>query len=626
MAGGLGPDVIDAAIPAAVRARVPGYGRQATQAEDAGAPPRHGPTRPSRTDAVFHPVDAPEALMSDTPTARPIPPLTPLPLTPIVPIIPPIPLLPTVRSGWALAPVTVDGVLGTTQWAGAGQMTIPGGKLLAKNDATYLYVALDLTADTGNDPGTGDYFWFSVDVDRDRTISAHRDVNYGVYPGQPNRIGRQYYLGPSTWTGILNEVSPARCAIGFGPSSNSATPHRRWELRIPLAEIGVDLAAALVPPAVRFGLRTGSATPSAVREFPNNFHANFSNLPRILLATSPSVTYPPGLAGAVMGGVGLIPATQIDADGYASTPAAYYLAVRDAPFGGVLHLIGNRTTMQALWAAGARRYKVLRRVGTAGGFAPIRQSWSNYRWSGLTYVLEPFGPDAADSYPLLDPSQDYAIDDLLLEWNTTAEANGVHQFQVAFFTAAMAAVPSTAQTLTLMVDNTPPQVEIVDLLHDGASVPACAIVNLTSAADGVQMRVTVQDPEGHLGSYATAASYGDGQSAALAGGSDTYTNNVNPATPHQWTGVVNRLVPPAGEWVPPQTCAYQFSVTGYSRVTNGYSAGFLHTTASRYVTLIKPGIPAPIKLKPRASSAFPLGMAGGKAEPAAERGTEGPAA
>ena len=543
--------------------------------------------------------------MPDTPTARPV-----LPFTPLTPFPPIIPLLQVVRSAWALTPIAIGGALTAAEWDDAGHMTIPGGTLMAKNDATYLYVALDLTADTGNDPGTGDYFWFTVDVDRNGAITPHRDVNYGVYPGQPNHIGRQYYLGPSSWTGILNEVSSARCAVGFGTSGNSATPHRRWELRIPLAEIGVDLAASPTPPAVRFGLRTSSTTPPATRELPANFHADFSNLPRILLATAPDVHYPPGLAGPVIGGVGLIPATQIDGDGYANTPAAYALHVVDAPFGGVLHLIGNRTTLQALWGAGARRYKVMRRVGTAGAFAPVRQSWSNYRWAGLTYVLESYGPDAADSYPLLDPAQDYSIDDLLLEWNTTAEANGVHQFQVAFFTAAMAPVTSAAQTLTVMVDNTPPHVEIVDLLHDGASVPACAIVNLASATDGVQVRVTAQDPEGHLGAYSTAAGYGDGQSVALPGGSDSYAGHASPT--HQWAGVTNLLVPAAGEWVPPQTCAYQFSVTGTSRVTNGYSAGFLYSTASRYVTLLKPGAPSPVvRMKARVSSTFPLGMAGG---------------
>jgi hypothetical protein len=541
------------------------------------------------------------------PTAAPAPSLTPL-----------LPLLPVaVRSGWAISPIPVNGAVSAPEWAGAGVLGIPRGKLMVKNDATYLYVALDLVQDTGNNAGTGDYFWFTVDVNNDKAITPKRDTNYGLYPGQPNKLGRQYYLGPSTWTGLLNEVSARKVAIGFGPSPNSPLPHRTWELRIPLAEIGVDLTASPTPPAVRFGLRVSSTTPAFTHDYPVNFHASFASLPRILLATAPSVVYPPALAGAVIGGVGLIPATKIDADGYATTDPGYFIHVVDAPFGGVMHLIGNRTTMQGLWAAGARRYRIMRRIGTAGAFAPIRQNWSNYRWTASTYVLESFGPDAADTYPLLDPSQDYSIDDLLLQWNSTTEPNGVHQFQAAFFKADMTPVATVAQTLTVMLDNAAPTVDIVDITHDGASVPACAIVNL-GLNDGVRLQFTVHDPEGHLGSYHVAASYGDGQSASIPGGGDVYANNINPATPHKWSGVTNKTVPVAGEWVPPVTCAYQFGVAGYSRVTNGYSSGFLYSSDTRHVTLIKPGSPVPLRAAARVSSAFPLRGAGGAPERAAE--------
>jgi hypothetical protein len=323
-----------------------------------------------------------------------------------------------------------------------------------------------------------------------------------------------------------------------------------------------------------------------------------------------------GGCGAVIGGVGLIPATKIDADGYATTDPGYFIQVDDAPFGGTLHLIGNRTTMQALWAAGARRYKVLRRIGTGGAFAAIRQNWSNYRWTAATYVLESFGPDAANTYPLLDPAQDYSIDDLLLQWNTATEPNGVHQFQAQFFRADMPPVASAAQTLTVMLDNAAPTVDIVDITHNGASVPACAIVSL-GVSDGVRVQFTVNDPEGHLGSYAVAANYGDGQSAAIPGGSDTYANNENPATSHKWAGVTGKTVP-AGEWIPPVTCAYQFGVTGHSRVTNGYSSGFLYASDTRHVTLIKPGSPVPTRLAPRVSAEFPLGGSNGAPERAAD--------
>ena len=130
------------------------------------------------------------------------------------------------------------------------------------------------------------------------------------------------------------------------------------------------------------------------------------------------------------------------------------------------------------------------------------------------------------------------------------------------------------------------------------------------------MRFTVHDPEGHLGRYELAASYGDGESDAIPGGSDGYAANKNPATPHKWSGVTAKEVP-AGEWVPPVTCAYQFAVTGWSRVTNGYSTDFLWSRDTRHVTLIKPGSPVPTARAARAAHGvpvFPLGGAGGKPE------------
>jgi hypothetical protein len=51
-----------------------------------------------------------------------------------------LPLLPAaVRSTWALAPIPVNGVLSAPEWAGAGVLAIPRGRLLVKNDATFLW-------------------------------------------------------------------------------------------------------------------------------------------------------------------------------------------------------------------------------------------------------------------------------------------------------------------------------------------------------------------------------------------------------------------------------------------------------------------------------------------------------
>ena len=95
------------------------------------------------------------------------------------------------RSTWTSVPINVN--LGFTPgpWAGAGSMPLPVGSMLAKNDNQYVYIALDLTGDTGNSPGTNDYFWLTFDVDRNRSITPRVDVNYGIYPTLPLQSGHQ---------------------------------------------------------------------------------------------------------------------------------------------------------------------------------------------------------------------------------------------------------------------------------------------------------------------------------------------------------------------------------------------------------------------------------------------------
>src|SRR5262249_3272386 len=148
-------------------------------------------------------------------------------------------------------------------------------------------------------------------------------------------------------------------------------------------------------------------------------------------------------------------------------------------FGGVLNYIYNRPNVTALWGAGARKYRILHRVGSSGAFTPLRRTWSNYRWTGSTFVLESFGPDASDCYELRDPAFDYSTKDLLFQWNSAggggdpAVPTGLHEFQVEFRSAANAVVPAPPQTLSLFVDNNLPEVRINDVQYKGASVGPC---------------------------------------------------------------------------------------------------------------------------------------------------------
>ena len=512
-----------------------------------------------------------------------------------------------IRSTWANAPVTVDGALNAAQWAGCGQMPIPGGFIMAKNDNQYLYLALDLTADTGNDAGVNDYFWLSFDLNADGVITPRRDTNYGIWPTLPIKLARQYFLGGGVWTTILPETSTSSVSRGFAASPNSATPHRIWEFRLDLNELEVDLSDLSRAPLLRFGLRTRSASPAFTNDSPANFFHNFAGLHELHLATRPSVYVSPG---PIIGGVGLIPATQIGADGYATTVAPYYLVVKDVAFTGALNIIGNRTTLQNMYAAGARKYRVEHAYGSpAGAFTPIRQNWANYRWTGLAYTLESFGPDASNYYPLPVPADDYSIDDLLLQWNSDAPEfpNGLHHFRVRFFrpdnSEIVPVVPAGVPTvLSLMVDNSQPLVRINKIMRNGVTVQPCDIITL-AAADTLTAELTVQDAQGNLSSYGFAASYGHNQGAGPFA-SAAYV--PNPAK--RWEGAAVINVPNFAAMIP-QSCAYRFALNAYQKLTNGYSAYPGPTSDSVHVTIQRPVAPT---LAMRATAHFPLGMDGDK--------------
>jgi len=507
----------------------------------------------------------------------------------------------TVRSTWATNPIALNGAISGPEWAGAGIMPIPAGFMMVKNDNNFLYVALDLVSDRGADLGVGDYFWFSVDTNGNRSITPNVDVNYGIYPTLPIRIGRQYYLAPGMWTGLLNTPSPAAARNGFGPSLNSAIPHRIWEMQLPLNEIGIANLGTHPDAAVHFGLRVASTNPNFTYDFPGCFYTNFADLNAILLTRTP----PPGIVGPVIGSVGLIPATPAQINGgYATTAPTYYVNVDEAAFGGTLNIIGNRTTMQSLWAAGARKYRVFCRTGIVGADAPLLQSWQNYRWNGTAYELENFAWDSNKMYPLVNPANDYSIDDLLIQWNTIGTV-GIHELRAEFYkdNAAHTVVPTPPQTLQLMIDNNLPRVEIVQVLHNSVPVSACAMETMTNPTnDGVQLKITVNDLEGHLKDLALTGYWGDGASATVY--TDGYPAHRNPV--HQWNGVTAQIVPP-GEWVPPITCAYQFRLSATPRVTNGY--GYIGYAEDTYhVTLIKPGsVAAPTAIR-LLETRFPYGQ------------------
>jgi hypothetical protein len=459
-------------------------------------------------------------------------------------------------------------------------MEIPKGFLMAKNDDKFLYLAIDLVEDTTNDPGTGDYFWLTFDRNRNRAINPNVDVNYGPYPNNPNKMGRQYYLGPGTWTGLINETSDSGCRIAFEPSPNSSTAHRIWKIQIKLADLNVSLLPGLFSlPYTRFGLKIHSTAGTFNEETPVNFYRTFRGLHTMVFARK--MTIPATLQGTYIGSVGLIPTSNsiIGADGKATTAASYNPRVTNAAFGSRLNFLGNRVNIAAAMALGARRHKILYRKVGSPSWQPLLSSWSNYKWTGSTYALEMTTFDSHETYPLPNPAVDYSIDDLLIQFDSREMENGLHEFTIELYKSnGITRVITPPQILKLYIDNNVPEVTINSIKHKGIKVNACAIVNLTSPTDGVVIDYGASDAEGNLLNYSLSAEWGEGSSQLID--SKSYQASMG----NVWTGSTNIIAP--GVFTPAVTCAHAFAVHANARTTNGYTY-IGHNSYRQFITLIK---------------------------------------
>jgi hypothetical protein len=192
----------------------------------------------------------------------------------------------SLTSTYPVTPPSIDGSIGIGEWSMANTLPFDHGFITAYNDDHRLYLLVDATGDTGNDP-SGDYFWLSFDVDKNQAITPNVDINYGLVNGN---MRYQYYLGPGSWTGTQPDTLSSRgkgfgCFFADGTLTFTwrigikCTSHRVWELGIDLAEIGASPGDTL-----GMGLRVASATPSFIDQMPANFQNDFSNLIQVELA------------------------------------------------------------------------------------------------------------------------------------------------------------------------------------------------------------------------------------------------------------------------------------------------------------------------------------------------------
>jgi DNA-binding beta-propeller fold protein YncE len=290
-----------------------------------------------------------------------------------------------------------------------------------------------------------------------------------------------------------------------------------------------------------------------------------------------------GLAGLPLGepvflGVGNVPSTSIT-DGYATTNPGYYFPVRDAPFGGTLNLFGNLQHFGHDLGATHYRVKVSKDGAPAVSATP---SWTTYRWNVTDEEYQPVevAPVAGtDLYeipveyggPSPQPQRFYPPF-LMLRWPSSE--NGLYTFQVEIVRPAVpgpgwvdltSLLPPAKNSLTLLIDNTAPEVDLVSVRQAGAPIPVCAIVN--AGLNQFDFLVTAHDPNHHLASYSLSAYWGKNGSEPIY--ADGYGAHVDAEGPRLWSGVTNFAVPPV-PWEAHCRCAHTFFLDAWKRTTDGY--------------------------------------------------------
>jgi hypothetical protein len=369
--------------------------------------------------------------------------------------------------------------------------------------------------------------------------------------------------------------------------------HRIWEFRLGLSELGVDTStwttSSGTVPKVRVNVALFSLHPSFYIAQPDpNTSPNMSLMYQIDLATFPS--FPPGTTGPIFAGVGLVPATYIDSSGYANLNIASYYYASNAPFGGNLNVFGNWNTLRL--AYGAARYRVLYSQG-GGPYTRLKQTWTNFKWNGTTWVPNAIGPDAMDAYPVPLPWEIWYLPNLLISWQSGTFGDASYNLKLELLNSGGFVLASPpGNSLTLFIDNTAPTVLINNAFYDGTAICECGIVTQGPCSTGIlqfhgfTFDITVNDLNGALNGYSLDYTYGNNHSGNIS--SDTYVpSHVNADGPERWNGVTNSVTPiPLFPFCAPAQCAYTFVLSASSRVQNGYGLVFPYVNYDKSLTIL----------------------------------------
>lgn len=525
------------------------------------------------------------------------------------------------QSKWTSTPPVIDGVITSGEWDGAGSLVLydvnglERGTLYVKNDSSNLYVLLDMTGDKGED-SSGDYSGLAFDIGTDGVKSPYVDLRFARTT--TGDFGIQWVMSEYGWTGIYTSTA-SDFAAGFGSFSSEASSHRIYEYRLAFSEINIDFDTILAGDGpifqARMSVEAVSSTPSFRVYYPSHYNSFKNPMIRIALGVG---TMSVASDAPIIAGIGLVPRTFIDqSTGLATTgPSDQFANLKDSPFGGHLRVMGNVSKLSAL---GIKYYAIgycnMELYDCAPLFSTgfnldhwqfLQDTRTNYYWDATKgkYILDAVSPETIYSssgylirvYPVLSPSLDWYIPNLLFDWRTTGTTpvnSGLYRVHFFGFGAKdiYSFIPTDIgeSTMVVRIDNTRPILTVNSISYKGNDVGACAIVRLEDANDTIEVNISAYDPDGYLRDFNLHALYGDGQSFTCH--QETYSGYLssggtgptwNPAMP---SGTYSCQGDALDHWE--TTCGYTFRITGWDRAINGYS--YIHYSADHEtITILMP--------------------------------------
>lgn len=292
------------------------------------------------------------------------------------------------------------------------------------------------------------------------------------------------------------------------------------------------------------------------------------------------------LTGPVFMAVGHVPVTGITAEGYADTSSitGYFFQVKHCPFGGTVNIFGNFTNFKTSIPA-AKYYAVVITKDSSSSY--FQNSWTVNRWDSTEMEYKPFTiTPALDGFKYEIPveSDDAYHPELwwypfwLMRWPTGD--NGTYTFSIKLYDStgselSLSTGISGNNSLTLYVDNTPPQAEISEIWQVGNStqIDACAIIN--ASPNQFYFKISAYDANQHMLSYHLTAYWGANKSEDqyTPGGikSDSYSSHIGASPTYPWAGIINGLVRNTNPWEAHCNCAHTFYLGVWKRTIDGYN-------------------------------------------------------